>query len=149
MFSTLQNLTFNKRNEEEVQQQFKEAIAHVSFAVLMCLRQAKAGRKFVFEHPAGAMSWQMGLMNKLFLLGGAGQVNFDFCMFGMEAADKFGPGSARKRTRIVTNSTALLKGLAKFQCNRGHRHVPLLAGRAAACQKYPDEFCDFVCKPVV
>ena len=58
MFSTLQGFSMNKKDEEEVRPKMKEAMMHVAFGVLLCLRQAKAGRKFVFEHPVGASSWQ-------------------------------------------------------------------------------------------
>ena len=149
MFSLLQNLSFAKRDDEKVRTQLKEAIAHIGFAVLMCLRQARAGRKFIFEHPVGATSWRTGLLNKLFTIGGGGQVSFDLCRFGMTSEDEQGKGKVRKRTRIVSNSMALLEELSKHQCTGDHRHVHLMAGRAQACQRYPEEFCDLVCEVVM
>ncbi len=72
-------------------------MGHLAFAVLMCIRQARAGRKFMLEHPATARSWQTVLMNRLLLETGTGRVNFDLCRFGMRSKDALGEGHARPR----------------------------------------------------
>ena len=41
-FSTLMNLNIAKMDEVKVKENMKQAIGHLAFAVLMCLRQAKA-----------------------------------------------------------------------------------------------------------
>ena len=41
-FSTLMNLNVSKMDELRVKQNMKRSIGHLAFAVLMCLRQAKA-----------------------------------------------------------------------------------------------------------
>ena len=43
----------------------------------------------------------------------------------------------------------LTEKLKKFQCNKEHRHVVLMNGRAHECQTYPDEFCRLVCKTIM
>ena len=43
-FSTLMNWNIAKMDESKVRENMKQAIGHLAFAVLMCLRQAKAGR---------------------------------------------------------------------------------------------------------
>ena len=68
MFSTLQNLTPEKRDADEVRKQLKEAVKHLTFAVYMCLKQVAEGRGFVFEHPVAASSWQLALVNQLLFL---------------------------------------------------------------------------------
>ena len=55
-FSTLMDINITKVDELRVKENMKQSIGHLAFAVLMCLRQAKAGRTFMFEHPAGASS---------------------------------------------------------------------------------------------
>ena len=44
LFSALQNLNIHKMDSEEAKKKLKEAMEHMAFAVLMCLKQAKAGR---------------------------------------------------------------------------------------------------------
>ena len=147
-FSSLQAWNITKMDEQKVRAGLTEAMEHLAFAVLLCIKQARAGRKFVLEHPATASSWQTVLIHKLFRERCVGRVLFDFCMLGMMSEDKDGRAPAMKRTANMTNSTALLRGLAEFKCVGGHRHVQLVSGRAAACQTYPDEFCEFVCRTV-
>ena len=51
----------------------------------------------------------------------------------------------KKRARIMTNSPKIANILAKFQCDGSHWHIPLMNGRASACQIYPREFCAQIC----
>ena len=51
----------------------------------------------------------------------------------------------KKRTRIMTNSPKIANRLAKFQCDHSHKHIPLMNGRASACQIYPRPFCAQIC----
>ena len=116
MFSTLQNLTLEKRDADEVRKQLKEAVKHLTFAVYMCLKQAAEGRKFMFEHPVAASSWQLALVNQLLFLDSAERVNFDFCALGMTIKENGMPTPVRKRTSVVTNSKRLSQALKRKQC---------------------------------
>ena len=78
LFSTLQNLNFGKMNKDKVREKLHEAMGHMAFAVLLCIKQAREGRKFMLEHPVGASSWQTALVKRLFFERGVGKVNFDF-----------------------------------------------------------------------
>ena len=149
VFSPLQRWNFTKMEEHEVEKRLKEGMSHLAFAVLMCVKQAKAGRKYMIEHPAPASSWQTVLLNKLLREADATKVTFDFCQLGMKSEDEHGTGPAQKRTSVMTNSEALAKELSRHRCQRNHRHVPLVDGRARACQEYPDEFCELVCRTVM
>ena len=62
MFSTLQALNFCKQDEAAIRDRMKDAVAHIAFAVKLCLLQARSGRKFMIEQPAGASSWGTHLM---------------------------------------------------------------------------------------
>jgi hypothetical protein len=111
--------------------------------VHLCIKQAREGRKFMLEHPVGASSWQTALVKRLFFEKGVGKVNFDFCRFDMKSKDEEGEGQVKKRTGIMSNSKALLEGLSQHNCLGGHRHVHLMGGKAAACQRYPEKFCKY------
>ena len=54
-----------------------------SSAAFLCLKQLAEGRKFVFEHPVGALSWQLALVNKFLHVDKAERINFDFCQVGV------------------------------------------------------------------
>ena len=45
-------------------------LAKVEMAVNMCLAQHEAGRKFVFEHPASASSWNFLSLRRLVEISG-------------------------------------------------------------------------------
>ena len=45
-------------------------LAEVEMAVNMCLAQHEAGRKFVFEHPASASSWNFASLRRLAEISG-------------------------------------------------------------------------------
>ncbi len=145
MFSTLQGFSIPRQEQDVVQTKLEDAIKHIAFAVLLCLRQARAGRKFALEHPVGASSWHTALVNKLYFVEDGGRVNFDFCMAGMQLDGV----PAKKRTGVVTNSVALQDALKEMQCSGEHEHADLTGGKARACQVYPEKFCKLVCETVM
>ena len=98
-------------------------MAHISFAVKLCLMQSKYGRKLNIEQPVGARAWGTQLMNKLLFVKGVGKANFDFCMFQMKTAKDREVRLARKRTSIISNSQALRKEVTKYQASGRHQHV--------------------------
>ena len=148
-FSILQEWDVGKMEVNRVSEQLKNAMNHLAFAVILCNRQAQAGRKFMFEHLASASSWTTAIMNKLYQQPNTQKVTFDFCMAGMKSIDDQGEAPARKRTGILTNSNAVADMLRQFQCDGMHRHVRLLGGKAKYCERYPEEFCEKVCKTVM
>ena len=87
LFSILQALNFYKQDADEVRARMKEAMSHLSFAVFLCLRQARAGRKFVFEHPNRATSLGTSLVHLLYSIGGGVPTVIDMCSFGLRSAD--------------------------------------------------------------
>ena len=50
-------------------------------------------------------------------------------------------GLVKKPSGFMTSSRCVAKELDK-RCDGGHSHVPLMAGRAAAAQVYPDMVCE-------
>ena len=67
-------------------------------------------------------------------------------MLGMRSGDARDAGAVKKRTSVATNSEAIAAALSRAQCDGRHRHVPLVAGRAKACERYPVDFCRLVCE---
>ena len=57
-------------------------------------------------------------------------------------------GLVKKLTGFMTSSRCIAEQLNR-KCDGGHSHVPLVAGRAAAAQVYPDMLCEAICRGVV
>ena len=136
-FSTLQNLNYTDMSPQELIAKIRAAMEHTRFALHMCEVQAEAGRYFLFEHPVQARSWNLGLVKRMFKYNRVCTVDFDFCQLGMHSKGY----PVKKRTRVMTNSPQIANRLANFQCVGSHWHIPLMNGRASACQVYPRAFC--------
>ena len=60
-----------------------EALNHLYFAIELCEEQRRAGRLFVFEHPASATSWGTNVIQLLAQKDGVDIIKFDFCQFAI------------------------------------------------------------------
>ena len=144
-FSAINNLNYAKMTPEEIKEKLKKAMEHVKFSLDLCLRQYKAGRLFVFEHPTSASSWSTDMLQQMADLEGVYTARFDFCQLGMTTKDETGqPAPAKKRTTVLTNSPNLAEVLRRAQCQGLHQHQHLIGGRASACQVYPRKFVELI-----
>ena len=110
VFSILQRM-----NSQPGEEGYKRAVAMVELAVDMCIAQHKAGRLFVFEHPATASSWKLQCLQHLSKMENMYEVDFDMCRFGMKVMTNTGEeGLAKKTTKVYTNSEAIYGLLASM-----------------------------------
>ena len=102
-----------------------DGLNHFAFAVVLCLEQAAAGRKFALEHAAKASQCGSDILKVLMWQSGASRVNLGQCMMGLTSRDSLGAPFARELTSIATNSNGIALELQKFQCDgtRGHASV--------------------------
>ncbi len=149
-FCALQTLfNYPRMTKAQVTEEIAEAMTHLKFTLEMCLTQHRAGRLFIFEHPAYASSWSYDLIVKFGQLDGVHRVQFDFCRLGMATKDAEGVEKPAKRpTAVLTNSDAVATLLRHAQCLKDHEHVHLLGGKAGPCQEYPDKFTAAICEGV-
>ena len=110
----------------------------------MCKKQALDGRFFVFEHPAGASSWEQACVQEVMALPGVQRVLIDMCRFGFVSKGARKP--MRKRTYILTNAPPVVKALQGCLCDRSHEHQVVQGmeggGRCSVrAQVYPVAFC--------
>ena len=149
-FCALQALfNYPRMPASKVWAELEAAMKHLKFALEMCLKQHRAGRLFIFEHPAEATSWSYEMIVEFGKLDGVHRIQFDFCRLGMMTKDKDGNEKfAKKRTAILTNSDAVATLLRHAQCLGDHSHEQLLGGKASACQQYPDKFTMAICEGV-
>ena len=149
-FSRLQELfNYPKQDTEQVKEKIHAALDHLKFAIELCIKQKDQGRMFIFEHPVNATSWYAQTVRLLSSMDGVYLAKFDFCMAGMKTIDGAGREAfAKKRTGVLTNSSAVASLLRGAQCRGEHKHEPLLEGRAGPCQQYPDKFCRLICEGI-
>ena len=57
-----------------------EALLRLRFTVPLCVKQARAGRLYMLEHPVGAATWITEAISALACMPDNQFVNFDFCM---------------------------------------------------------------------
>jgi hypothetical protein len=149
MFSRLQlNLNAKRIGKMEWEKRRREAEVLLVFAVAVYRLQALAGRHFLHEHPAGATSWAHPSVVKLRARHGVGAVVSHMCAFGMEtsSADGKGRAAARKPTRFMSSSPAILEALSR-RCPGDHVHAPLLGGtRAKDAAVYPPGLCSAIAR---
>ena len=104
-------------------------------------------RFFVFEHPSRACSWKQDIVLEIMNLPGVYAQDFDMCMMGLTSPVMNIP--MRKRTKVMTNSKALVALLQNKFCNTQHEHQ-LIHGqeggisRAVWAQKYPQKLVNIL-----
>ena len=107
------------------------------FAVSMAFSQIKAGKYFLFEHPASASSWKDPWMERLARAPGVIKVTADQCMYGLTATAPGGEvNPARKPTTFLTNSFSMAQQLSA-RCDGSHSHTPLHGKQLEAAAFYP------------
>ena len=69
------------------------------------------------------------------------------CIFGMRSMDEIGEAPVYKPTKFMTNSSYAALELNQL-CDRMHRHVRLLHGRAKNAEIFPQGLCEAICRAV-
>ena len=140
-FSFLQELfNYKKLPVAVVQQKIAAAMILLRHALQCAMIQYKAGRLFVFEHPASATSWKLPEVRSMLDLPGMYSVVFDQCMLGLKS--KVHQIPMRKRTRFMTNSLGMAAAFRGCLCNRQHEHQVIQGceggvDRSVWAQRYP------------
>ena len=108
-------------NPDLVQVKIAEGMVFWNHALDCCWAQYERKRFFVLEHPVGASSWQKPRTKELRAAPGVWSCVFDMCCFGMKTPITGQP--MRKRTRVLTNSPAIVHALRNQICKPGtHQH---------------------------
>ena len=130
------------------QDNFEQAKRYVRFCIQIYKHQGDQGRYFLHEHPWLATSWFLPEVAEIMEFGDVQRVRTDMYQFGTTSRTG-GIGSALgqvlKPTGFLTNSSHIAKELSQ-RCTKGHEHVPLVGGRAAAVAIYPHKLCCSICR---
>ena len=115
--SQLQHWNFSTTKLSKDKGSIAAGLKHLAFAVVLCLEQAAAGRKFALEHSAKASLCESDILKVFVRQSGASRVNLGQCMMGLTSRDSLGAPFAREITSIATNSSGIALELQKFQCD--------------------------------
>ena len=80
-------------------------MVHIAFCAELYRKQLDAGRRFLHEHPAGATSWQTGIVQDLMKEPGVETVVGHMCSQGMDVDGQ----KVLKPTRWMTNAEEVAK----------------------------------------
>lgn len=140
MFSELQRLFNYKRMDRETwRKRWAQACGYIDHSMDCALLQIRLNRKFMYEHPWKASSWELPSVQHVLQMDTVKVVTFDMCAVGMTSPAGL---PVRKRTSIMTNSSFLYDQLVNRQCCGCHEHRPIEGSERGYsmskwCQKYP------------
>ena len=112
----------NERMQDSQGQVRTQGNALELLEVTMCvaLTQHQTGRKFLFEHPANASSWNTQMVSLVTGLGGVMLITVDLCTLGMADEDE---RSHCRMTTIMTNDSVVADAFRPYRCARDHNYV--------------------------
>lgn len=147
MFSRLQHL---RKWTESKEQRWVEAVQHIKFVVQLYREQIRGGRFFIHEHPAGASSWGLRLVQELAREEGVTIAEADQCMYGLKTWGRTRNQliAAKKPTKFMTNG-ALIAAELRRKCDGSHEHQQLVGGRGQEAARYPVELCRAMCRGLI
>ena len=96
------NTNYDKVDSQDVKDTLEAAMR---IRIGTGLKQCRAGRLFMHEHPTSASSWGTAMVKQMIDLEGVYTSKFDFCQLRMTTTGPDGrPALALKRTTVLTNS---------------------------------------------
>ncbi len=111
---------------------------HLRFCAKLYRIQMEQGLYFLHEHPAHAKSWKDPEIERRVNNYRVKTVTGNMCMFGMTQESEGSSGLVKKDTKFMTNAIMIAERLNRV-CDKTHKHVLLIGGRAKNAQVYPEE----------
>ena len=133
---------------KQTAREMAEAVEMIRFSLELCRIQHVAGRAFIFEHPLGARTWKLPVVQQFMNDLEVYVANFHQCQYGQVARKSNGEtGAVLKPTRLLTNRWVFVD-LFSRRCPRDHVHVHLQGGLTTKAASYTDEMCDVMLEGV-
>ena len=107
----------------------------------VALTQHQTGRKFLFEHPAYASSWNTQMVSLVTRLKGVMLVTVDLCMLGMTDEDE---RSHSRMTTIMTNDSVVADALRPYRCAQDHSYASAGSRYSRRAQEHDRQFCEIL-----
>eukprot|EP00959_Pyramimonas_sp_CCMP1952_P319010 6674772-Pyramimonas_sp.AAC.1 len=142
MFSKMLHINKMRMDQQKLNARLTEGHGFLKYSMSLCSLQYDQGRKFVFEHPAGASSFKEACVKRIMKLPGVAIARFDQCRFGLKSPSQ---KPMKKRTVLMTNCmhTHQLFDQKWCNCGPGVKHQ-VIEGHEAGVQlssyasAYPD-----------
>ena len=128
----------------------EKAKKHVEFCCSLYKYQLDQGRHFLHEHPWSARSWGLPCIEKILSHPSVELAQGHMCRFLMTSHVEHRGGEVglvKKPTGFMCSSSCIIQELDR-KCTGDHSHVPLVGGRAAGAQVYPQALCEAICRGV-
>ena len=112
--------------------------------------QLRKRRHFLHEHLWSARSWALPCVQEIIDDPSVELVQGHMCRFRMTThiTTRNGErGLVKKPTGFLSSSRCVRQELDR-KCTGDHAHVPLVGGRAAGAQVYPQMLCEAICRGV-
>ena len=151
-FSELQRLwNFKRMPADKVADLWAQGMLFLDHSMQCCHVQHSRDRYFCFEHPQKASSWKQSTVEEVRKLPGVMTITFDQCMVGLKSPITKTP--MRKRTRLMTNSKALVQCFSGLMCDKSHNHCQIKGSEGGVklsryAQVYPAEMCERIARAV-
>ena len=147
MFSVMQNANFKKMDPVVLKKRFEEADCHLTYSMNVAKHQVRSERFFAHEHPHTATSWKRRCVQEVRDMKGVQTVTFDQCTVNLRTP--FSNKLIKKRTTLMTNSSAIVKLFQDRQCTCTEAHAVIEGSEGGIslskwCQKYTPEFVDLL-----
>lgn len=139
-FSALMQLNKDRMNIDKWNAMYAWALQHLRFTIQLYKLQLKAGRHILHEHPTNATSWHLPEMLEFMAEHNLDKFTGHMCRFELTTSEEQGEGLVKKPPGFLTSSP-VIRGRLEVNCVGGHRHIPLMGGKAKECQGYPPKLC--------
>ena len=129
-----------KDSQEQVETQ-QNALQLLEVAMWVALTQHQTGRKFLFEHPAYASSWNTQMVSLVTGLEGVILITVDLCAVGMTNEDEC---SHWRMTTIMTNDSVVADAFRPYRCAPDYGFATAGGRHSRGAQKYDQRFCEIL-----
>lgn len=153
MYSPLQNANLGKMDLAMKKCRWSEAHCLLDYSMLVAKRRDSTSRSvfFAHEHPQKATSWKRQSVKDLEEEEDVMKVSFDQCRVNLRTPVSKKP--LQKRTRLLTNSAAIVDLFQPLQCACTEEHATIEGSEGGIqlskwCQVYTPEFVDKLQKAV-
>ena len=98
----------------------ENALELLEVAMWVALTQHQTDRKFLFEHPAYASSWNTQMVSLVTGLKGVMLITVDLCTLGMVDEDEC---SYKRTTTIMTNGSMVADAFRPYRSVRNYKYA--------------------------
>ena len=142
-WSRMRSLNLRHLSPQEFDDKDRAAKTLLDFSMACCRKQWSDRRLFVHEQPVHASSWAEPSVASMMGEAGVMTVDFDQCKVGLRSPDG---RPMKKRTRLLTNSSKIIRTFSELQCDCETPHVQVLGTNlgirlASYCQVYTPQLC--------